>query len=260
MKKGRLALIAMVLTVIVLATLVMFSIVLINRPTVPLVTLPTPNAYDTLQRAGKRITGCPDDYATTSNRNTLEAFLAKNAPALTLIEQSLDQPCIVPIDYEKGIQPLLDGIGPIRQAIRLLHAHARLAELDGDRAREAMLYAKMFAISSKSANGGLLVNAMAASAYEKLALRRLKELAGGLSTVQQRELLVLLESANRQPTDLEQLLEREHLLVTKQLGTLAGMLLIWQSKPSSQPALQRFIKTDTEVVELNRQILDTLRQ
>lgn len=260
MQKGRSKLIAMLLAAIVLVILIPLSFVLLNRPTTPLVTLPTPNAYDTLYQAGNMVTGLPEDYADTSDQDKLESFVATNAAALKLVEQAIDQQHVVPIDYEAGMQAVLDSTGPVRQAMRLLHANARLAELEGDKAREAILYVKLFTLSSKSANGGLLVHAMAASAYEGLALNRLKEIVGELAAPQKSEVLALLASVKRQPTDIDRVLERERVLVKKEHGTLSGSWMIWLTKRNAQPAIQRFTQGDTEIVELNQEVLDLLRQ
>jgi hypothetical protein len=259
-RKGKSKLIVMLLTVILLAILLAFSFVLMNRPTIPLVTLPSPNAYDTLYQAGNLVSGLPEDYADTSDREKLQSFVVRNAAALKLVEQAMDQPYAVPLEYESGMQSVLDSVGPMRQAMRLLHANARIAELDGDEAREAILYAKLFALSSKSANGGLLIHALVASAYERLALKKVKEISGELAAPPKREVFALLASVNRQPTDVERVLERERVLVQKEHGTLFGSWMIWLTKSKSQPAIQRFIQSDAEIVELNQEVLDLLRQ
>jgi hypothetical protein len=257
-RKSKL-IIGTLLAAILLMILLTLSFVLVNRARIPLATLPTPNAYDTLYQAGNMVSRLPEDYTDTSDREKLVSFIATNTEPLRLVKEAVDQQYVVPIDYEAGMQAVLDGIGPIRQAMRLLHTNARIAELEGDTAREAILYAKLFVLSSKSANGGLLVHASAASAYERLALARLHEIVGELTALQKSEVLALLASVNRQLTDIDRILEREHVLVKKEHGTLFGSLMIWQTKENTQPAIQRIIETDTEIVELNQEVMDQLR-
>jgi hypothetical protein len=257
-RKSKL-IIGILLAAILLMVLLPLSFVLVNRPRIPLATLPVPNAYDTLYEAGNMVSGLPDDYADTSDQEKLESFVATNAEPLKLVEQAIDQQYMLPIDYEAGMQAVLDGTGPIRQAMRLLHANARIAELDGDTALEAILYAKLFTLANKSATGGLLVHASVASAYERLALKSLKEIVGELAAPQKSEVLALLASVNRQPTDIKRVLKREHVLVKKEHGTLFGSWMIWLTKENTQPAVQRFTQSDAEVVKLNEEVLDQLR-
>ena len=260
MRKGKPKLIVILLAAIVLVVLLPLSVVLVNLSTTPLVTLPTPNAYDTLFEAGNMVSSLPEDYVDTSDQDELESCVATNAAALKLVEQAMGQQYVVPIDYEAGMQAVLDGTGPIRQAMRLLHVNARVAELEGDNAREAILYVKLFSLSSKSATGGLLVHAMAASAYERVALNRLKEIAGVLTAPQKSEVSALLTSVNRLPTDIDRVLERERVLFMKEHGTLSGSWMILLTRRNPQPAIQQYAERDTEIVELNQQVLDLLRQ
>jgi hypothetical protein len=58
----------------------------------------------------------------------------------------------------------------------------------------------------------------------------------------------------------DRVLERERVLVKKQHGTFSGSWMIWLTKRNSQPAIHRFIQSDTEIVELNQEVLDVLRQ
>jgi hypothetical protein len=179
--------------------------------------------------------------------------------ALTLVDRAYHQECVVPIDINVGMQAVLDSTNAIRQAMRLVHVNARAAALDRDRAREAMLYAKLFALSSKSANGGLMIHALSAAAYERRALERLRGIVGHLSAEEKRDVLAILEPVGRGPTDTEPILERERALSTAKLGPLRTWIL-WVTSRSSDAAVQRFIENDAAIVKLNDEVLKLLGQ
>ena len=260
MSKGKSKLVTVLLGVVVLAVLVVVGFVLVNRPRVPVVTLPTPNGYEMLSRAGAMVSGLPDDYATTTDAADLQSCLDANGEALQLILRAVDEQHLNPIDYDSGMQAVLDGTAPVRQALRLLHTSARLAELQEDKGSEALDYARLFAVSSKSSNGGLLVHTMAAAVYELEALSRLKDIVQDLDASQKSEVLAVLAYVNRQPTDVDRVLDRERVLVKKEHGTLSGSWMLWLTKGNMQPAVQRFVQTDAEVVELYKQVLELIGQ
>ena len=260
MRNGRSKLVVILGIAIALVIACPLVIVLINRPTVPPVTLPTPNAYDTLSEAGNLISQLPSDYAETEDVAKLQAFVEANAPAVDLLNSAVDQQCVVPINYDGKMEDVADTTQPIRQAMRLLHASARIAELENNPANAAREYAKIFELSSKSANGGFIVHTLVAAGHERLALNKLQELAVDLTAQQRQEVRELIASVDRQPRNIDEIVQREQILVKKEQGTLSGTWMIWATQGLAQPAIQQATAVDAEIVQRYQEVLDLLAE
>ena len=257
-KAGRAKLIVILISCILLVIFVPGVIVLMNRPAIPAATGPNPNGFVTLQRAGGMVAGLPDDYSETEDVETLKSFVEKNSQVGALVDEATNQQFVVPIDYQRGFEQATESITPVRQAMRYLIAKARVAELEEDAAEAARLYAQLFFLSSKTSINGLLVHVQASAAYERLALEKLKELADRLTPEQRNTVLTTVVAANRQPHNLEEIIDREHTLVKVEHGTLRAMSMIWLSGQHSQPVIDRTELIDSEIMVLYNQLKQEL--
>ncbi|MGB7344883.1 MAG: hypothetical protein WBD20_11760 [Pirellulaceae bacterium] len=225
MKESR-SLFASVLAIVALAIFIVpLTFYLFNRPRIPNVVLPVPNAYDTITRASAATVSIPDDYGETDDVERLRNFIAGNGGALSLIDQALRQECAIPVDYSGGQQALLDSAGVNRPASRMLIAKARLAELENDLGSAAVDYAKMLVLNSKMTNGGLLVHLSGAFAYERDALENLAQIIPKLTTAQRAPVKKLFDQAKRKPIDFGEIANRESTLRKLEYGTLRGTIL-----------------------------------
>ncbi len=222
---------------------------------VPVVTLPVPNAYDTMIEAGDMVTGTLEDYAETTDLETLREFVESNSESLALTEQAMLQDGMAPVDYKGGFQAILPDQGVIRQAMRLLLAKGRLAELEGDYGSAASTYAKLFALSNKCANGGLAVHQLISFAGERMGLQNLNEIATKLTPEEKRTTATIL-SIKRQLIDIKALKAREHAVVKSHHGNLTGTWMILIT--GANDAMPRVAEVDVEIDKLLREVLDEL--
>ena len=259
MKKGCIT--VAILALVALVLLLTFALES-NTPTP--VTLPTPNAYDVLVAAGSQIVDMPDDYAETEDTTRLASFLEKNSQALNSLDNIHKLDCVVVYDRSAGLDAVLAKTMPesssIRQAMRLLFAQARLAELQGNQTEAAKRYAKLFAIATKSANQGLLVDNLQSMAIERQALNQLANIVEKLSGDEKLEVLAIIETSNRGPRDLDAIVDREHNLVRNQHGRLSGNWMIRLTKSSQQEQHERFRQTDEGIVRLLKFVIDETKR
>jgi hypothetical protein len=185
--------------------------------------------------------------------------VAANNAAAEMAAPALNQQSVVPVDYEAGVQGAMASVHYIRPAMKLLHAKARLAELENNRPDAAMSYAELFVLASKSASGGLTVNVLGAIPYQRLAIAKLEELCDGLSTQEKEDVRKLLESDNRLPVNVDEIAEREQVLFKKEHGTLLGTYWLWMANRRPKVAMQRLTSTDEEIVAGCQEVLESLR-
>ncbi len=228
------------------------------------VTLPTPNAYDVLVSAGSRIVDMPDDYAETEDVSRLSSFLEQNSQALDSLDNVHQLDCVVVFDRSAGLDAVLEKTMPesssIRQAMRLLFTSGRLAELQGNHAEAAKRYAKLFAIATKSANQGLMVDHLQSMASERMALNQLVNIIEKLSADEKLEVLAIIGTISRGPRDLDAIVDREHRLVRNQHGRLSGSWIIRLTKSGQQESHERFRQSDNGIVRLFELVMDETKK
>src|SRR5687767_3952995 len=90
--------IALIAAVAVLTSASMTGVILFGRTRSPR-TVPNPNGYDSLLRAGQAVTGNIDD-APDLDHERLRALVSANAESLRLLRMGLAQRCAVPTDAQ----------------------------------------------------------------------------------------------------------------------------------------------------------------
>ena len=246
---------------LIFAVLAIVAIVLLlsamlggNKP-VPTVTIPSPNGYDVLAEVGRLIQDIPDDYAETTDVASLKACIATNGEGLEKLANVDSMNFAVPIPRDAGLEAsmacLIEECGALRQSIRLLHVEARVAELEGQIGLAAERYARIFAIGSQSANGGLLINKQASLALERIAITRLSELVDELSEEERAAVLAIIGTTNRRPGRVRsEFVARDHNLVRNQHGALFGNWMIYQTKSSQRKSIETVESADMEIEDL----------
>lgn len=261
MRTGKIRLVAVLGFIIVVIVLVPLVVVMMNRPRIPVVPLPTPNGFDTMVEAGKAVKIMPENYQELADVEILTAAVRANAQAMALIEDAEGQEAIVPIDYKHDrIAELTDRGAPIRQALRALYLKGRLEQFSDQPAAAAETYARMFKLGSESYRGGLLVHFLTACANEMMALDSLSEVIPKLDEDGKRTVLAVLESVGRDPVNLEEVMAREHALVLQEHGALYGRWMLQMTKGTSNPAMQHANDADARVLTINENVISQLRE
>lgn len=258
MKKGCFA----VALLLLVASVLVLTFALESHTPAP-IALPTPNAYDVLVKTGSLVTDIPDDYAETQDAARLRSFIEANSEALDSLDNIHQLDCVVAYDRNAGLDAVmttsLPNMGFVRQSMRLLLAHGRLAELEGDHAEAAKRYAKMFAIATKSANRGLLVDHLQSIGVERQALTHLDSTLDKLSAEEKLEVLAIIGTINRRPCNLDSIVITEHNLARNQHGRLMGTWIIRSTKDNQQPALDQFKQSDESVVRLFQMVRESVK-
>ena len=241
---GGLALaLAIVATVILLAP---------DKPPIPVVVLPTPNGYDTLSKAGAIVAEMPQDYDTTMDADVLRDCVVANSEAFALIDEALRQDCVVPVEYDKGYESVVESMNAssnIRQAMRLLMVKARLAELDGDLVAAATAQTELLLHSRRIADEGLLVHAQVSLVYQKSALQNLNRLAPQLGNDQKKTVLSAFKDVDRQGMNVDDIRTREEALsYESNMGILNRWHMLFLRRASA-PAYEQ-LRAQREMSEL----------
>lgn len=103
------------------------ALYLVNRPSVPTVTMPAVNGYDTLVQAAASTRPTPQDYASTQDSQALTAYVAQNEDALAMIDRVIEQETVVPVDYRHG---RLGGPRRRDEQVRTRHLERHAGGLD----------------------------------------------------------------------------------------------------------------------------------
>ena len=250
-EKSRLSIFAAV--AFALAAIAAFAILAPRRPPLPIVTLPTPNGYETLAEAGATVVGIPNDFDETTDVEALRACVDANARAFDGITKAATQDYAVPIDYQKGMQGVIDSMNhqQIRPAMRLMMVKARLAELEEDYATAAETQVSLLDHAEKIANEGVLVHVQVSLAYQGAALEGLIRLAPKLSQEAKAATLATLQESKHPRMSIDAIQAREEALSFKD----AGLIQRWQFSRLRKLAAPTYVqlKAQRAKAEVERQ-------
>ncbi|MCA9137554.1 MAG: hypothetical protein KDB00_12370 [Planctomycetales bacterium] len=246
--------------------LAMGSFYLLNAPGSRNITYPSPNGFDAVAEAGRKMTPVPMDYDSSQDTQALQAYLDANTDPLALLDQAMDQQYMVRMTDSQTMDEILDQSGETRNASRLLYVVARLAELEGRSVDAANALAKIAVIGRRSANGGLLIHAQMAVAIERQGLEGLKQLSQKLPADEKTRIAKLIEAEDTQDIDIDSKIEtitvREYDNVKRQSGTLMGSYMIWRladTEMATEP-YDRLRAAEEENRTQRKDLLDLLRQ
>ncbi|HWE39751.1 MAG TPA: hypothetical protein VG406_24595 [Isosphaeraceae bacterium] len=201
------------LAVLVLGIAAFFVIhSLSNGPRLRAPTLPVPNGYDDLVRAGEATIGSEpaDGRLAAADEGELAAFVDSNGMALGLLRRGLGHEIATPLQYTGGyLASHVSDYGPIRKAAHLLAAEGFL-DLKRDRPGEAAdRFLDLLRISRGLNRNGLLIDALIGIAIERLAFQGLFQARGRLSAADCRRVAAALLDFDRDREPFDAIRRRE---------------------------------------------------
>ena len=190
--------------------------------------VPNPNGYEQMVRLGKSIQGEPPRID-EADAETMADFLNSNAHGIAELNAIIQKDSVVPVEYSSDYldKILSTELTNIRQAHRLRHAEARLAELEDRPADAASSYVKLIAAARRAQFGGLLIHVQVSNAYENVAWTNLAKLADQLSETERANVLGQVGTLPPRETGH---IAREQTLATKRLGRIRTFLMKKQSQ------------------------------
>src|SRR5262249_1249222 len=140
-------------------------LIFITRPGPP-PTLPNPNGYDDLLKAGEAVTGKIDD-ASNLDHEALRVLVVTNAEALQLLRVGLTRRCAVPTDaLIANFGSISHDLIVLKSLAKVLVAEGRLAEMESRLSDAARSYTDAIHLGNEISRGGLLINRLVGIACE----------------------------------------------------------------------------------------------
>jgi hypothetical protein len=191
------------------AGLAVFHVAIHPAP-VPPISLPDPNGYDDLVRAGKQLASVSVPDASEAAAGDLKAFEARYAQVLEAARVGLARPCQVPLTYSPADLSRNDH-DLLRELGRAFLAEGKLAEWEGRTGDALDDYLDVLRLGTACTQGGVVVDTLVGWAIHETGVQALAPLADDLDADQCRKAIELAKSieAGREPID--ELLARERL-------------------------------------------------
>ena len=244
MSDKKIKLVPILLVLLFLIFLVPTCILLINRPTVPVVTLPEVNGFDSMRDVSSRIVS---QELFSEEVESMRQFVEANQDVVADLDAVVNQESIVPINYQAGLTGVADQANALRPAMRLQMSIAEVAKADGDNGKAAVEFAKLYSLANKIDREGVLVHFEIASAYRRAALNGLKEIAGSLKQEQKDEVVSILSGNGNAPPDLTAIMAREDTIAKIEHGTLQVLVSKVVAAKNRLPMIERAKAVDAEM-------------
>jgi len=196
---------ALILFGVVAALLILLLILTtLHEPKFVPATMPNPNGYDDLLFAAQLTTAFPGLGTNQPSLEELKKTVAQNAEALQTARRAFSNECRVRLEDPFGRSLRLGTAPPsFRGLAEAFRVEGRLAELENRPADAAQSYLAMIRLGQEIARGGLLIDAMTASAIESYGLTSLAPLAQSLTAEQCKEAAMLLSAMDAKRETVE---------------------------------------------------------
>jgi hypothetical protein len=176
----------------------------LNNPptaTIPLPTLPNPNAYDTYVSAASLVTGAGNTNLQTAPLAQQIPVVQQNAAALQELRRGFSQPFLSP--PRRSLRNPVDfpAQAGFRDLARLLSLEGKVYEGQGNRGAAAQSYLDCIRLGLDAPRGGVMISTLVGLACEAIGRRRLWELSERLDAPDARAAAKRLEqmAASRNP-------------------------------------------------------------
>lgn len=233
MKRFWKILIGVVVAFALLIGMAIFSL----RPTGTLPSLPNPNGYDDLVKAGKLIHGNLNDFKTL-DIDALRGLVEANGEALRLLRVGLGRSCRV--DTEAAIRtnlaPRTSDLAALHQAAILLTAEGRLRELENRPGDAARIYLDTIYIGCKLGAGGFAINRLMGVACETIGTTPLVKIIPRLSEEHLKPLLAKVAEIEINYISWDEVLSNEKHYEYRQIFKTPGSIL---AVPMARAALKK---------------------
>jgi tetratricopeptide (TPR) repeat protein len=178
---------------------------------IPVTTLPNPNGYDDLVKAGKTLGAAGVPILETATHAQFKAFVAQNGRGYALVQTGLSRPCQRPptLTWDDQKQRI-DETQALRELARALCGKAKLAELDGRPDDAIAAYLDTIRLGNAAKQGGMgVVDWLTGDTFEGMGREGICRLRKSLSAAQCRQLVLLLKELMDRAPSLEGCLERD---------------------------------------------------
>jgi len=196
---------------------------LVLRPLPPLVSLPNPNAYDDLVKAGQMVSTNTANYA-KMGVTPLRALVATNAEALSVARDALDSPCRAPVRYSQGGQG--NNYVKLRRLAQAFAAEGRLAGFDNRTGKAAGCDMDLIRLGADTARGGILIDAMIGSSIESIGSTDLARLVNQLDARTCRDAASTLERIDTEKPSWDGVMKQEDDWIRRTFGMRAVLVEI----------------------------------
>lgn len=178
------------------------------EPLPPVPTLPNPNGYEDLVKAGNMVSNEFGNYDELSVTD-LRALLDKDAKALQIARTSLQRNCRVILSYDAASPVHLEELTAIKCLAHTFAAEGRLANVESRPDDAAKSYLDVIYLANQSTCGGTLIDEMVGRAIEALGTEKLQELLGKLDSESCRKVAISLETSDSQRQTWGQVMQQE---------------------------------------------------
>jgi hypothetical protein len=170
-------------------------LIFLEEPPPPLASLPNPNSYGDLARAGQMITGDVSDYD-RANVEQLRGIALTNVTALALARSALSNQCGVPLQFTTAyLNNHIPELIAFRSLAQALVCEGKLAEIENRFGDAAKSYLDAVRLGNQAAHGGLLVDEMVGVAIWSLGEKQLQGIVTNLDAPDCHQTIVKLEAA-----------------------------------------------------------------
>ena len=217
LRSGRSTTLVLLALAAIIVGLLLAAVAFLTRPPATAgLPLPTPNAYGQMVKLGGSVQGVPEVSISDCDAETLSAFLDSNRVIVQELETVLKNDSVVPLDFSAaGTSSVIEGLGELRQVMRLLHASAALAQLEDRLVDAADGYVKLLTGARKIQRGGLFIHMQIGAAYERVGWPALEEISSQLSAEDKQNVAWDLQSLVPRDTDFA---DREKAWATRSIG------------------------------------------
>jgi len=235
--RGTFRLKTVILTLAVLLVALAGFVLLMNssKSSIPNVTLPVPNGYVEIVKAGGLITG-----SVPTDPEQFRSFIATNQEALRLLRQGLSHQSRVPIEYTQTyITTHLPELSNLKRLAQTLKLEGTIAESDGRFGDATKSYLDTMRLGHVAGHGGLLIDSLVGLACESIGLTPLRALTSKLEAKPCLDLIQVLEQLDLQRDSVQETLRIEKTWGQRAYGWRSLMLTIF-GRNSMRPAQQKF--------------------
>ncbi len=173
--------------------------------------LPVPNGYDDLVRAGTARQGAWPNKGELAKAKIEEIrpFVEANQKCLEMARVGLDRECMVPIeDTQEGLNKHFEDSGRVRDVARLFELKARVLEADGQVSDAVEVLAELLELGQDATQGGMASDAQTGWFLQEKAIGRLRTLRDRLSIEDCKGILRDLDSLDHRRVSTKALLDR----------------------------------------------------
>jgi hypothetical protein len=178
------------------------------EPLPPAPSLPNPNGYNNLVKAGTMVSNEFGDYDELSTSN-LRELVRKNADAFQLAQTGLQQDCRVALDYSADQSKHQGELAALKRLALAFVAEGYLAEKENRSGEAARFYLNTIDLGNKSAQGGVIMDQLVGTALGAIGTKNLQRVVPQLEAKSCRETAATLESLDAQCQTWNQVMRQE---------------------------------------------------